>query len=88
MVEETKVHLQPRILIATNDHAWVVGVEKEDTRVRMGILQQEMLCRQVQVGVVAARGVDLDAAGGVGALRVPGSGGEGSCALLAYETEL
>lgn len=77
VVEEAEVDLEPGVLVAADDYAWVVGVEEEDAGVWVRVLQQEVLCREIEVGVVAARRVDLDAACGVCGLRVPGGGGEG-----------
>lgn len=38
-------------------------------------MQEEVLRGEVEVGVVAARGIDLDAGRGMGCERVPGSSG-------------
>ena len=51
--------LNPRVLVAPDDHAFPVRVEEQHGRVSGRLLEQIMLDREVEVGVKTARDVDL-----------------------------
>ena len=57
--------LEPGVLVAADDDAGPVGVEEQHDRVRVRLLQEVVLKGQVEVGVMAARDVDLDPVGRV-----------------------
>lgn len=53
-LKKTEVHLQPGVLVPADDDAGVVGVQEEHGGLRVRVLEQEVLGREVEVGIVAA----------------------------------
>ncbi len=52
-------------MVPADDNGRAIGVEKKDVRVRGSFLEEEMLDREVDVRIVAARYVDLMFYGGI-----------------------
>lgn len=82
LVQHSIVHLNPWVLVATEDDGWLVGVKEENMGVDWGLAEKIVLNGQVDIWIFGARDIDLDLVGWVGrglleGNVVAGSGVEG-----------
>lgn len=66
LVQHPIVHLNPWVLVATEDNGWLVGVKEENMGVDWGLAEEIVLNGQVDKWIAGARDIDLDLIGWVG----------------------